>query len=59
MELLNRPVRTAGEGLALLGDAVDEFAEGYWHLLDRLKPQVERLQVCTIYNGNFGADAQS
>lgn len=57
VELLNRPVRTAGEGLALLGEAVDGFADGYWHLLERLKPQVERLQICTIYNGNFGAEA--
>lgn len=57
IELLNRRVKTAGEGLALFGEAVDGFAEAYWHLLEQLKPQVERLQVCTIYNGNFGAEA--
>ena len=57
VELLSRPVSTAGEGLALLGEAVDGFADGYWDLLERLKAKVKRLQVCTIYNGNFGPEA--
>ena len=57
IELLSRPVQTAGEGLALLGGAVDGFAEAYWDLLEQLKPRIESLQVCTIYNGNFGPEA--
>ena len=57
VELLNHPVGTAGEGLALLGEAVEVFAEAYWNLLERIKPEPSNLQVCTIYNGNFGAEA--
>ncbi len=56
VELLNQPVRTVGEGFALLGEVVDAFAEGYWDLLDRLTQRVDWLQVCTIYNGDFGAE---
>ena len=57
VELLGRPVRTAGEGFALFGEAADGFAEAYWNLLDELKQRVDWLQVCTIYNGNFGVEA--
>jgi hypothetical protein len=57
VELLTRSVRTAGEGMVLFGKAVDDFAEAYWSLLDRLKERIEWLQVCTIYNGNFGPEA--
>ena len=57
VELLNRRVKTAGEGLALFGEAVDGFAESYWDLLNRLKRRIDWLQVCTIYNGDFGLEA--
>ena len=57
IDLLNRQVSTAGEGLTLFGEAIDDFAEGYWALLDQLKGRFEWLQVCTIYNGNFGSEA--
>jgi lysophospholipase L1-like esterase len=57
VELLNRRVETAGQGLALLGRPVEEFAEGYWSLLDRLKGDLPWLQVCTVYNGDFGPEA--
>jgi hypothetical protein len=57
VEVLNHPVATVGEGLALLGPAVDGFAEAYWDLLRRLTEQTDWLQVCTIYNGDFGPEA--
>ena len=49
--------QTAGEGFARLGEVVDDIAKGYWDLLDRLRRRVECIQVCTIYNGDFGAEA--
>jgi len=57
VELLNRRVQTVGEGLALLGQAVGRFAEAYWDLLHALTAQLDWLQVCTIYNGDFGSEA--
>jgi hypothetical protein len=57
VDLLNRRVDTVGHGVALLGRAVEEFAEAYGDLLDRLIGELPWLQVCTIYNGNFGAEA--
>jgi hypothetical protein len=57
VELLNRRVETAGHGVALLGRAVNDFAEGYWALLDRLNRELDWLQVCTVYNGDFGPEA--
>ena len=48
VELLNHPVRSAGEGMALFGEAVDDFAEAYWDPLNRpehyanpIEPSVE------------------
>jgi hypothetical protein len=57
VDLLNRRVETAGHGLALLGRVVEEFADVYGDLLDRLKEELSWLQICTVYNGNFGAEA--
>ena len=58
VDLLNhQPTRKAGEGFALFGEVVDGFADWYWDLLDRLTQRVEWLQVCTIYNGDFGPEA--
>ena len=54
--LLNKRARTVGEGLAFIGKAVDNFAESYRSLLDRLVPDLGRLQVCTVYNGDFGPE---
>jgi hypothetical protein len=57
VDLLNRRVETVGHGLALLGQAVVEFAEVYEALLDRLTRDLPWVQVCTVYNGNFGPEA--
>ena len=57
MDLLNKRARTVGEGLALIGRAVDDFAEIYRSLLDRLIPDLGWLQICTVYNGDFGPEA--
>lgn len=57
VDLLNRPVESMGHGLALLGKAVDAFEETYGSLLERLKAELPWIQVCTVYNGNFGAEA--
>lgn len=55
--LKHQPTRRAGEGFAMLGEVVDGFTGWYRHLLKRLTKRVEWLQVCTIYNGNFGPEA--
>ncbi len=57
VDLLNRRVESAGHGVALLGRAVEDFADAYRALLDRLTRELPRLQVCTVYNGDFGAEA--
>jgi lysophospholipase L1-like esterase len=57
VELLSHRVDTAGHGLALLGRAAEEFADAYQGLLDYLVRELSWLQVCTVYNGNFGAEA--
>ena len=56
-DLLNAPVRTAGQGLAVMGGVVDDFAERYRALLGDLCRGFDWLQVCTIYNGDFGPEA--
>ena len=55
--LLNERVRTVGEGLAFIGKAVDSFSESYRSLLDQLVPDLGWLQLCTVYNGDFGPEA--
>jgi hypothetical protein len=57
VDLLNRRVDTAGEGLALLGGAVEVFSAAYGALLRDMAGELPWLQVCTIYNGNFGSEA--
>ncbi|MBT8395657.1 MAG: SGNH/GDSL hydrolase family protein [Gemmatimonadetes bacterium] len=57
VELLNRRVETAGQGLALMGRPVETFAEEYSTLLGHLREELPWLQVCTVYNGNFGPEA--
>jgi hypothetical protein len=57
VDLLNRRVETVGHGVALLGKAVEAFATAYESLLERLSGDLPWLQVCTVYNGNFGAEA--
>ncbi len=57
VDLLNRRVETVGHGLALLGRAVEDFAAAYGSLLEQLTRELSWLQVCTVYNGDFGAEA--
>ena len=47
--LLSRPAQSAAEVLAALNDIAGPFAKEYEQLLTDLRPKVERLIVCTIY----------
>ena len=57
VELLNRRVETVGRGISLLGREVDGFEEEYRALVDRLREDLPWLQLCTVYNGDFGPEA--
>ena len=56
-DLLREPATMMGLGLAVLGQAVDRFEERYRRMLAELTPHAPWLQICTVYNGDFGVEA--
>ncbi len=60
-DLLDRRARNGAEALGWFADVAAGFLERYRSLLERIaaaKQQGQRVAVCTIYNGNLGADSQ-
>jgi hypothetical protein len=56
ISLLAQPVRTVAEGLAMLGAAAKKFEARYRAMVRELTSALAWLQVCTIYNGDFGSE---
>jgi hypothetical protein len=52
-DLLDTPVRSTAEALALFADRTRTFERSYREALDRLIARQLPTTVCTIYNGNF------
>ena len=58
-DLLERRARNGAEVLAWFADAAGDFARSYRALLERVaseKRTDQRVFICTIYNGNLGAE---
>jgi hypothetical protein len=54
-DLLNVPVASTAEALALFGRRVDAFAASYVAALESVRELGRRTTVCTIYEGNLEA----
>lgn len=55
-DILDLPVVSTHEALILFGERVADFEESYRSALGTLLERVPNTTVCTIYNGNLGAD---
>ena len=53
LDLLDRPVSSTGEALAIFGRRVDAFAGRYAAAIDRALEAGPAVIVCTIYNGSL------
>jgi hypothetical protein len=53
-DLLNVPVGSTAEALALFGKRVDAFKASYVAALESVRALGRRTTVCTIYEGNLG-----
>jgi hypothetical protein len=55
-DLLNRPVGSTAEALALFGRRIDAFKASYVAALDSILALGRATTVCTIYEGNLGPE---
>jgi hypothetical protein len=59
--LLDRRARNGTEVLGWFADAAADFARRYRSLLERIASgmrEVQRVAVCTVYNGNLGPETE-
>jgi hypothetical protein len=52
-DLLDRPVRSTAEALALFGERLTVFEQSYGHALEAILDLGRPTTLCTIYNGNL------
>ena len=57
-DLLDLPVRSTAQALELFRERLDVFETSYGWAIDALIALERRPLVCTIYNGNLGAESQ-